>query len=55
MNNIKCDKILIESDGKNETILTDIVNEIAKIKNESNMVDIIYDNTKRVLENGQIK
>lgn len=45
-------RILIESDGKKEVLLSDLVDKISKIKNESNMADIIYDNTKRVLNNG---
>lgn len=45
-------RILIESDGKKEVLLSDLVDKISKIKNESNMANTIYDNTKRVLNNG---
>ncbi len=49
---IPLNKILIESDGKKDVNLIKIIDEISKIKNESNMVDIIYDNTQRILKNG---
>ena len=49
---IPIEKILVESDGKNDAILIDIVNKIAGIKNNSNACDIIYNNTIKVLRNG---
>ena len=45
-------RILIESDGKNDVSLLGLIDSIAKIKNESNMADIIYNNTQRILNNG---
>lgn len=47
---IPSDKILIETDAIADIVLIDIVNEISKTKNESNMADIIYDNAQRVLK-----
>ncbi len=47
---IPSDKILIETDAMADIVLIDIVNEISKTKNESNMADIIYDNAQRVLK-----
>ena len=49
---ISSDKILIETDGKKDLILKDVVDRVAKIKNESDIGNVIYDNTKRVLKNG---
>ena len=49
---IPSDKILIETDGKQDIILKDMVNKISDIKNESGIGDIIYDNTLKVLNNG---
>jgi TatD DNase family protein len=46
------DKILVETDGDKNVSLECVINEISKIKNESNMWEIIYNNTKRVLQNG---
>jgi len=46
---IPIDKILIESDGKKDIILIDIINKISQIKNNKNIDKIIYDNTRRVL------
>jgi len=51
---IPLNNILVESDGKQDIILNDIIDKIAKIKNKSNIDDIIYNNTKRILNNGQI-
>lgn len=49
---IPLDKILVESDGKYDVNLVDVVNKIAEIKDNPNMANIIYDNTQRVLQNG---
>ena len=49
---IPINRILIESDGKNDCLLKDIVNQISYIKNDENVANIIYDNTKRILKNG---
>lgn len=51
---IPINKILIESDGKNDVCLKDIVNKISEIKNNLDAVRVIYDNTRKVLENGQV-
>lgn len=51
---IPIDKILVESDENRDVILKDIVDKIAVIKNNTNASDIIYDNTQRVLKNGQV-
>ncbi len=47
---ISDDKILVETDGKSNIILTDLINQIARIKNKSNMGEIIFDNTQRLLK-----
>lgn len=52
---IPLDKILFESDGKKDILLKDIVEQISKIKNEKDISEIIYNNTKRILENEQIE
>lgn len=44
------DKILVESDAKDDVLLKDIVDIIANIKNQPKMADIIYENTKKVLQ-----
>ena len=49
---IPIDKILIESDGKSNVSLVDMVKKISEIKNNPNVCDIIYNNTKRILNNG---
>lgn len=46
---IPINRILVETDGKSNVNLIDVVNQIANIKNESDMADIIYNNTKRIL------
>ena len=45
-------QILVESDGKKDSDLHNLINKISNIKNEENISDIIYNNTKRVLQNG---
>lgn len=45
------DRILVESDAKNDVILQDVITTIGCIKNESNICDKIYQNTKRFLNN----
>ena len=49
---IDSDKILVETDGKSDAGLIDIINKIADIKNNPNMSQIIYNNTKGILKNG---
>lgn len=49
---IPLNKILVESDADKNVSLVDVVGAIAKIKNESNIANIIYDNTTKVLKNG---
>lgn len=44
-------KILIESDGKNDAILKDMISKIAELKHDIDIGDIIYDNTLKVLNN----
>ena len=49
---IPIDKILVESDAKNDSDLVKIIEKISEIKNNVNADDIIYNNTLRVLKNG---
>ena len=49
---IDSNQILVETDGKSDTDLIDIINKIANIKNNPNMPQIIYNNTKGILRNG---
>ena len=46
------DKILVESDGKNNILLKENIEKISKIKHELNISDIIYNNIQKVLKNG---
>ena len=46
---IPSNRILIESDGKSDVLLNDIMNKIIQIKNDKNIPDIIYNNTAKVL------
>lgn len=50
--NTPINKILVESDGKQNIDLNDTINKIAQIKSNDNMLNIIYDNTMEVLKNG---
>ncbi len=50
---IPIDKILVESDGNRDVVLCDIVNKISEIKNDVNASSVIYDNTQKVIKNGQ--
>lgn len=50
---IPLNKILVETDGKKDVLLKDIIMKLSEIKNDANISNIIYDNTKRVLKNGQ--
>ncbi len=43
--------ILIETDGKTDAILSELIDMIEKRKNESNLSETIYNNTQRVLNN----
>ena len=49
---IPSNHILIESDAKKDALLSELIDKIKEIKNESNMADIIYNNTQRILNNG---
>jgi len=49
---IDINKILIETDGKKDIILKDIIEKISQIKNNINVGDMIYNNTQKVLNNG---
>lgn len=44
-------KILVETDGKSDVVLSEIVNKISEIKQNQNMCDIIYNNTLKVVSN----
>ena len=48
---IPSNRILIETDGKKDCLLKDVVLKLSDIKNDENISNIIYDNTKRVLNN----
>jgi len=48
---IQSDRILVETDGKNDIILKDIIDKISIIKNNSDMGNIIYNNTYKVVGN----
>lgn len=48
---IPSNRILIESDGKSNVSLVDVLNKIIEIKHDKNMPDIIYNNTSKVLNN----
>lgn len=56
IDDIDINKILVETDGKRDILLSNVVEKIAKIKNESvsDMVNIINNNMQKVLDNGQI-
>lgn len=43
--------ILIETDGKPDVMLSELIDMIEKRKNESNLSETIYNNTQRVLNN----
>ena len=49
---IDINKILVETDAKPDVILLDTINKISGIKNESDVSEIIYNNTLKVLNNG---
>ena len=51
---IQSDRILIESDADSNIILKDIIDKISNIKKHTNVADIIYNNTIKVINNGQI-
>ena len=44
------DKILVESDGKKDVLLCNVLQKISQIKNNTNISNIIYDNTKGMLK-----
>lgn len=48
---IPVNRILVETDGKKEVLLKDILLKIMQIKNDKNIADVIYDNTLKVLKN----
>lgn len=53
---VPLDKILIESDEESPLIILDVIKKIAEIKSVpiKKITEIIYENSKRVLKNGQI-
>ena len=51
---IPTDKILVETDAKKDIVLRGVIDKISKVKNESDMGEITYKNTLRILNNGQI-
>lgn len=48
-------KILVETDGKSDVNMKNLVNQISQLKNESDIDKIIFNNTQKVISNGQIK
>ena len=44
--------ILVETDGKPDVLLSSVMDKIVQIKQNSNMPEIIYNNTQRILKNG---
>ena len=44
-------RILVETDGKSDVVLKDSIKQIANIKNKTNIGEIIFDNTQRILNN----
>lgn len=48
---IPISKILVETDAKSDVILTNVINTISFIKNESKVEQKIYENTLKVLNN----
>lgn len=46
------DKILVESDGKKDLNLNQLIKQIIDIKANNDMPNIIYKNTQRVIDNG---
>lgn len=52
---IDINKILIETDGKKDVLLKDIMEKISVIKNDKNISNVIYNNTLKVLDNGKIE
>lgn len=50
--NIPNDKILVETDGNMDVCLMDVVQKIMTIKNESDIAEIIFNNTQRILKHG---
>ncbi len=48
-------KILVETDGKSDVNMKNLVNQISQLKNESDIDKIIFYNTQKVISNGQIK
>ena len=51
---IPIDKILVETDGNHNVVLSGVIKTISEIKNESETDKIIYNNTLRMLNNGKI-
>lgn len=49
---IDINKILIETDGKSNIILKDVIDKITQIQHNDDIHDIIYNNTRKVLHNG---
>ena len=51
---ISINRILVETDAKSDILLNDLIDKISNIKNEPDACKIIYENTQRVIHNGQI-
>lgn len=46
---IPTNKILVETDGKRDIILSDLINEISHIKQDNNIAEQIYNNTLQII------
>lgn len=51
---IPLNRILIETDGNPDVLLSELMKQIEKITEHKNISDIIYNNTIRVFKNGKI-
>lgn len=51
---IPINRILVETDARSDIVLHDVVDNISKIKNESDACQIIYENTLRVLNDEKV-
>ena len=45
-------RILVESDGKQDSDLITLIQLITNIKNDINMPETIFNNTQKVIQNG---
>ena len=48
---IPLNKILVETDGKSDIMLYEVVDKISKLKNEPGLAKVIYNNTKKIIAN----